>query len=501
MRNQAGRAGSMQLAWLAFLGSILAFAVLVTLLAWDRQTERAARSLLVYCASGIRTPVEAAARAYEAEFGVQIQVQFGPSETLLTNVTLGKQGDLFLPADESYTRMAHKRDLIAEVLPLASMTPVIAVAPGNPKEIRGLRELLNPSVRVALADPDAAAIGKLTRDALLPGGQWDQLKSRTLVFKTTVTDVANDIKLGTVDAGILWDALVKQLKLEEVATPELLGIKAQVPVAVLRSSTQPTAALHFARYLAARDRGLEFFANSGFHVVEGDPWASRPEINLLSGAMLRPAIEKTLIDFEAREGCRVNRVYNGCGLLVAQMKAGERPDMYFACDQSFMAEVTDLFLDAVDISTNQLVILVPKGNPHGVKSLHDLGKPGLKLGVGHEKNCALGVITQKTLEEAKFKDPVMKNVKVQLPTGDGLVNHLRTKALDAVIAYVSNAAGFGDELDAIVVDVPCATAVQPIAVGKQSKFPHLSGRLLAALRSQQSRVRFEQNGFHWQEKK
>src|SRR5262249_25322157 len=195
-----------------------------------------------------------------------------------------------------------------------------------------------------------------------------------------------------------------------VAVSDLAGVTAQVPIAVLRSSTQPTAALHFARYLAARDRGLKEFEKYGFRIVEGDAWANKPEINFLSGAMLRPAIEQTLTAFQEREGCQINRVYNGCGILVAQMKAGDRPDLYFACDQSFMAEVTDLFLDAVDVSTNQLVILVHKGNPHGIKSLRDLGKPGLKIGVGHEKQCALGVLTQKTLDEAKFKDPVMKNV-------------------------------------------------------------------------------------------
>jgi ABC-type molybdate transport system substrate-binding protein len=173
--------------------------------------------------------------------------------------------------------------------------------------------------------------------------------------------------------------------------------------------------------------------------------------------------------------------------------------MYFACDQSFMTEVTDLFLDAVAVSTNQLVILVHKGNVHGIKSLRDLGKPGLKIGVGHEKQCALGVLTQKTLEEGKLKDPVMKNVQVQLPTGDMLVNQLRVKALDAIIAYVSNATGFHNELEAIAIDIPCAVAVQPIAVGKHSKYPQLAGRLLATIRSQESRAQFLANGFQWQE--
>ncbi len=54
-----------------------------------------------------------------------------------------------------------------------------------------------------------------------------------------------------------------------------------------------------------------------------------------------------------------------------------------------MTQVHDLFDDPIAVSTNQLVILVRKGNPLQIRSLKDLGKPGVRLGVGHEKQCAL----------------------------------------------------------------------------------------------------------------
>jgi hypothetical protein len=66
---------------------------------------------------------------------------------------------------------------------------------------------------------------------------------------------------------------------------------------------------------------------------------------------------------------------------------------------------------------------------------------------------------------------------------------------------VSNAKAAGDELEAIKVDLPCAIAVQPVAVGKASPHKYLAGRLKDALRSAESRKQFEAAGFHWQEKK
>ena len=100
----------------------------------------------------------------------------------------------------------------------------------------------------------------------------------------------------------------------------------------------------FARYLGARDKGLLEFAKFHYEPVDGDPWAATPEVVLFSGAMLRPGIETTLKEFERREGCRITTVYNGCGILTAQMRAGSRPDAYFSCDTSFMNTVADLYV-------------------------------------------------------------------------------------------------------------------------------------------------------------
>ena len=249
--------------------------------------------------------------------------------------------------------------------------------------------------------------------------------------------------------------------LERIDDPALSAASAKIAIGVLRFGEQPTAALRFARYLAARDRGLIQFKNAGYEIVDGDAWAQTPELHVLAGAMLRPAIDQTITAFEQREDCKVTRVYNGCGILVAQMKAGEHPDAYFACDISFMSQVQDLFLDQTTVSQNQLVIIVPRGNPHSVHSLADMGKPDLRVGVGHEKQCAMGaILTQTTLDQTGLRAAVMANVKVQVPTGDMLVNELAPGALEVVIAYISNAASAKDSLETIPINIPCALAVQ-----------------------------------------
>lgn len=491
--------------WFAFLASIAILAVLIGLLAFDPtwwfSRRPPAEPIFVYCAAGLKVPVEAAAREYQARYNIPVHIQYGGSNTLLAQIMVADRGDLFIPADDSYLHTARGKGLLAEVLPLASMKPCLSVPAGNPKGFTSLEDALSRKASFAQANPDAAAVGNLTREVLSSSGHWKPLTDLTVVYKPTVTDVATDVRLGTVDAGIVWDATVKQVPgLEIVPAPSLAKREASLTACVLKRTTQPAATLRFARYLSSRDRGLTHFEQAGFSVRDGDDWEDEPDLKLLAGAMLRPAIEETITSFENREGVKVTRVYNGCGILVAQMKTDKTsPDAYFACDSEFMKQVDDLFSKPIDISTNELVILVKKGNPHGIHTLKDLGKPNLRVGIGHEKQCAMGVLTQETLRQDRSTKQVMRNVVVQTPTGDMLVNQMRTGSLDACIAYISNAAGTEAELEALRIDIPCAIATQPVAVGRDSRHKQLVGRLIDAIRTTESRERFTVYGFKWAE--
>jgi molybdenum ABC transporter molybdate-binding protein len=455
--------------------------------------------LVVYCAASNKGVMEAVRAAYEKEFGTPLEIQYGASQTLLAALEVAGAGDLYLPADDSYLTIARERGLTSDEFPLASMQAVVAVPKGNPKRVQELADLLTGDVKIAQANPDAAAIGKLTRETLTASGDWDKLHARTAVYKTTVNEVANDVKVGASDAGIVWDALLHDYDtLEGVVIPELATVEAHIAAAVVKKSKHRESALQFARYLSASDKGLVRYKEYGFQPVKGDAWNARPELTLYAGSMLRPAIEKTITEIEEREGVRVTRVYNGCGILVAQKKAGQVPDAYFACDSEFMNQVNSIFPEPLAVSQNELVILVQKGNPHGIRSLKDLTKPGLRVGIGHEKQCAMGWLTQRTFTESGLKSELMENVVVQTPTGDMLVNQMRSGSLDAAVAYLSNAAGAADHLDAIrITGLPCSIATQPYGVAKDSTHKQLATRLLDAIREKRSRERFTSEGFRW----
>src|SRR5439155_11104666 len=86
------------------------------------------------------------------------------------------RGDLFLAADSTYIELARKEGLVAEAIPVASIYPVIVTRKDNPRQITGTRDLLLENVKVALANPDLAAVGQATRKALAPTGEWAELE-------------------------------------------------------------------------------------------------------------------------------------------------------------------------------------------------------------------------------------------------------------------------------------------------------------------------------------
>lgn len=221
------------------------------------------RSLFVYCAAGLKNPVEAIAAQYRAETGVEVQLQYGGTATLLSTIRTSKRGDVFLAADSLGITEGRTYKLVVESVPLIRQHPVLAVSKGNPKRLHSLADLQIEGVRLALANPEAAAIGRVTRSVL--GAAYDPLAKKAIVTKPTVSDIAADLSLGAVDAAIVWDSTVAQFpKLEAVQIPPLSDHSEEASVAVLSTSQSHSEASRFAHFLAAPEKGGVIFKRMGF---------------------------------------------------------------------------------------------------------------------------------------------------------------------------------------------------------------------------------------------
>ena len=458
------------------------------------------RELILYCAAGLRLPVQEIVSNYHKEYDDRINIQFAGSGTLLSNIEASGVGDLYLAADSSYIDIATDKGLVETSIPTCYLTAGLVVKKNNPLKLHSIDDVLNnSSARIVLANPEAASIGKFSKKVLSETGKWLPLSNRALVMKPTVNEIANAVKINSADVGIVWDSIVNQYdNLEFIPIDQFNKKKKLVTLGLLKSSLNKPKAMKFARYLSSIDRGQRILKKNGFEIIDGDKWEDDPSIVLYSGAMLNPAIERSIDMFENREGVTVDVVPNGCGVLVSQMKAGARPDAYFSCDVSFMNDVKHLFQPSVTISQNDIVILVKKDKINEIKSISDLQIPGIRVGCAHPEKSALGALTVKMLNTLNIK--LGSNLELDSATGDFLVNQLRAGSLDAVIVYRSNALANPSTLnDAIVVDIndSSALAYQPFAIGANTRHKNLMARLFSSLTSKQAKADFEKIGFKW----
>ena len=526
--DDTGRTGATNILWVIVLGAVCLLGVSFLLLGPGESRSLAptdgsstGTTVTMYTAAGMRLPVEEIALQYEEETGVHIDLQYGGSNTLLNQLQVNKfeTSDLYLAADKFYTDKAVELGLARETMPIGHQRPVIAVPRDNDKGIKTLADLVKDDVIVAAANPDQAAVGRVTKSLLQQtrigeSDAWSALEAAVTdrgVFKPTVNDVANDVKLGAVDAGIVWDTTVATPQYRDVlsgiAVPELDGDPQLVGVAVLNSSQQPTEALKFARFLSAGDKGLPIFAKYGLKPVDGDVWSDHPEITFFCGAVNRRAVESIIADFGQREGVTVNTVYDGCGTLTGRMKTIDRqlpalgfPDVYMACDLYYLENVREWFQEAANVSDVELVITVPKGSG-AVRTLDDLLKPGVRVAVGQPEQCTIGALTRRLLEKEglyeklKHKQTQSGEVVVEKPSSALLVPDVVTGHVDAAIAYITDVLANQDDVDVIRIESPLNLAIQPFSIARTSDHKYLVRRLYKRIAD--SPEAFETAGFNF----
>ena len=486
--------------------AVVATATLLATLGCDNQSPPTTSSLVLYCAAGIRGPIGELTERFEAQVpGCTVQVQFGGSGTMLAQLTLRADGDLYVAADGVFMQQAEDRDLIDEWVTMARLRPVLAVPTGNPAGIRSLDDIKRDGVRFGIGDPVATAVGRLTKQMLERDGQWIALEARISTTAGTVNELATALAIGSLDAGIIWTATANQNDRIDVVT-QLGGDDdvMDVPIAVLKASRSADLARKFIE-LAVSQEGAAIFRKHHFEATanpattdeasDGDP----AELVLFCGGSMRLPIEELLPTFEKANNVTIHRQYNGCGILIGQMKAGMKGDVYYSCDQSFMDQAVGGGYSRPEdgvLTLMKLVIVVPRGNPKNIRTLEDLARPGMKVVLGNEHHGAVGRTAYRLLDRTGLREKIENNVVKTAPTADLLLMDVAIGTVDAGIVWDVVARGSRRRIEMIELPAEVSPpARQPISVMAETKHPALSAKLVAYLRSETARAVFDKYGF------
>lgn len=171
-------------------------------------SEAGPKELLFYCGAGIRPPVEEMIEAFEREHGVKIVGDYAGSEVLLSKLKLARKGDLYMPGDKHYVDQAAAEGMILSQQSVCYFVPMILVQKGNPKNIRGVEDLVREGVKLGLGDAQACAIGRKTRQIFAKNDiPWEQVEKNLAFQSMTVNELGMQIQAGSLDAVIVWDAI------------------------------------------------------------------------------------------------------------------------------------------------------------------------------------------------------------------------------------------------------------------------------------------------------
>ena len=498
--------------WLSLVViAVLLFALLSVRRGAGLRFARSDRELVVYCAAGMRLPVEEAAKTYTEEYDQPIRLEYASSGDLEIRIRreakFGKPlADLYIPANDYFAKKTAADGLTQEYFPLATFRLVLAGKRETDLNITRLDDLLEQNVSFVMCNPEAAA-GRFAQKTLAALGKFEALNKAMKASFPTVVEAANAIQTSDdTRAAFLWDTTARQYNLKIFDLPELAGATSSTSINVVATSESPSLALSFARYLSAPDHGNAAFARHFFSPVPGDRWHEQPELTFFCGGVNRNAVQQTLREFSEREGIEIRTQFGGCGTLVSTMmgiKSGESeagfPDVYMTCDKTFYDPVAADFGEGKDISTTDIIILVRKGNPKGIVGLEDLAREGITFGTTDPKMSTLGSLSWKLFTLVGLKEAVQSNAIVTTPTAHELVLQMTSHPkLDAVLVYVANCHFAKETCDLIPIGHPLAKATQNIGASLRTPYPRLTERLMNALHStEKSRTRFLEHGFQW----
>lgn len=223
--------------------------------------EEAGKPVAVLAAASLTDAFEAVAKEFErAEPGHKVELSFGSSSSLATQIENGAPADVFASADEKNMTRLVDADLVTGPKPFVGNELRIVVPSGNPKKVTGLADLAKPDMVIAMAAP-AVPAGRVAREAFEAAGVPVPDASE----EPDVRSALNKVVLGEADAALVWatDVLSGGDKVEGIELPADLDVGTTYPIGVVRDGPNADGAKAFVEFVLSPE-GRRILTEHGF---------------------------------------------------------------------------------------------------------------------------------------------------------------------------------------------------------------------------------------------
>jgi molybdate transport system substrate-binding protein len=173
--------------------------------------------------------------------------------------------------------------------------------------------------------------------------------------------------------------------------------------------------------------------------LSGCTKAEPKNITAFVGSASKPPMEEAAAAFEQETGIKVYLNFGGSGAMLSQIELSRSGDLYIPGSPDYIvkAEKKD-FIDPASLKKIAYlipVIAVQSGNPKNIRSLADLAKPGVEIGIGNPQAVCLGLYSIEIFEYNHLLEDISKNIVVNAESCEKTAALLSLKAVDAVIGW------------------------------------------------------------------
>ena len=224
---------------------------------------QAKSKVFVYCGAGLKPAMDKIVKLFEKKYGVLVEISYGGIGAIASQFFASKMGDVFIVPDPLYFSKLREKGYVKSYSKILVFTPVIAFAKGNPKNITLLSDLLRSDVKVGLGDPRVPAIGRAAKEILERARIADAIYNKTVVYTSTVNELATYIKTGAIDAAIVWRAVAISYGLDYVEIDSKYNVEYPVYAVVLTTTSNEFLSEEFVKFLKTEDV-KRIFVEEGF---------------------------------------------------------------------------------------------------------------------------------------------------------------------------------------------------------------------------------------------
>lgn len=201
--------------------------------------------------------------------------------------------------------------------------------------------------------------------------------------------------------------------------------------------------------------------------------------------------------FEKERGIKVEYVFGGSGPLWKEINEWKQGDVFISGSEDYAkkAKAQGYFETYHLVAYHKMAIIVPKGNPAGIKGLHDLMNDSVRVGMGDPRVTAMGKLAAEIFKEANVSERILdNNIVLEESNCADIVPTLTNGEVDVAVNCIGSTHGVDN---VTLIDIPSEvnTVKIPIGVLTFSNNKEIANQFVDFVVSDEGRALFERYGF------